>query len=63
MQVFGDITSEDFLEKLRSDGQVTASLTVSWLMVLPVALSLYCHLRQIDMNELLDTGGWSPQSS
>ena len=63
MEVFGDITSEDFLEKLRSDGQVTASLTVSWLMVVPIALSLYCRLREIDMSELLDTTGWSPPGS
>jgi hypothetical protein len=63
MEVFGDITSEGFLEKLRSDGQVTASLTASWLMVLPIALSLYCRLRGIDMSELAETGGWSPPSS
>lgn len=63
MEIFGDITREDFLEKLRSDGQVTASLTVSWLMVVPIALSLYCHLRKIDMSELLDTTGWSPPGS
>jgi hypothetical protein len=63
MQVFGDIASAGFLEKLRSDGEVTASLTASWLMVVPIALSLYCHLREIDMSELVETGGWSPPSS
>lgn len=57
MEILGDIASEDFLEKLRSDGEVTVRLTTSWLIIVPMALSLFCHLRQIDMSELLDTGG------
>jgi hypothetical protein len=63
MEVFGDIHSADFLESLRSGGEITASLTASWLMVVPVALSLYCREREIDMRELIDTSGWSPPSS
>jgi hypothetical protein len=63
MEIFGDIAREDFLKKLRSDSEVTASLTASWLMVVPVALSLYCRVREIDMSELVDTSGWSPRSS
>jgi hypothetical protein len=62
MEVLGDIASEDILEK-RSDGEVTARLTASWLIIVPIALSLFCRLREIDMSELVDTGGWSQPSS
>jgi hypothetical protein len=62
MEVFGEIT-DDFLERLRSDGEVIASLTASWLMVVPVALALYCREHDIDLSELIDATGWTPPAS
>lgn len=32
-------------------------------MVVPVALSLYCREREIEIGELLDTSAWSPPRS
>jgi hypothetical protein len=58
MEVFGEIT-DGFLERLHSDGEVIASLTASWLMVVPVALALYCRARGIDLSELIDATGWT----
>jgi hypothetical protein len=60
LQIFDDITNQGFLERLQSDGEVTASLTASWLMVVPVEMSLYCRTHEIDMRELIDASGWSP---
>jgi hypothetical protein len=62
MEVFGEIT-HGFLERLRSDGEVIASLTASWLMVVPVALALYCRARDIDLSGLIDAAGWTPPAS
>lgn len=62
MEVFGEIT-DGFLERLRTDGEVIASLTASWLMVVPVALALYCRARDIDLSELIDATGWTPPAS
>jgi len=56
MEVFGEI-ADGFLERLRSDGEVIASLTASWLMVVPVALALYCRARDIDLSGLIDATG------